>query len=112
MSLRKSLGKSALFALCAMLASFTLTTFTSTPALARDIKQIRFAVDLTYPPFESKQADGKLAGFDIDLGNALCDQMKVKCVWVENSFDGMIPGLKARKFDAVLSDNGASPTSV
>ncbi len=89
-----------------MLASFTVTTFTSTPALAREIKQIRFAVDPTYPPFESKQADGKLAGFDIDLGNALCEQMKVKCVWVENSFDGMILGLKARKFDAVLSDMG------
>lgn len=73
---------------------------------ARELTQIRFAVDPSYPPFESKQADGKLVGFDIDLGNALCAEMKVKCVWVENNFDGMIPGLKARKFDAVLSDMG------
>ena len=70
------------------------------------IDQVRFAVDPTYPPFESKTPQGKLVGFDIDLGNALCAQMKAKCVWVESQFDGMIPALKARKFDAILSDMG------
>jgi lysine/arginine/ornithine transport system substrate-binding protein len=95
-----SLKKSASLAMLAVLSAAAFS------AHSKEITQIRFAVDPTYPPFESKQADGKLAGFDIDLGNALCEQMKVKCVWVENSFDGMIPGLKARKFDAVLSDMG------
>jgi lysine/arginine/ornithine transport system substrate-binding protein len=102
-----SLKKSASSALCAMLASLAVVSaFAPTSAHAKELTQIRFAVDPTYPPFESKQADGKLVGFDIDLGNALCEQMKLKCVWVENTFDGMIPGLKARKFDAVLSDMG------
>ena len=72
------------------------------------LTEVRFAVDPTYPPFESKTADGKLVGFDIDLGNALCKQMDVKCVWVTNEFDGMIPALKARKFDAILSDMGVT----
>ncbi|MEN3754595.1 transporter substrate-binding domain-containing protein [Mangrovibacter sp. SLW1] len=54
-------------------------------------------------PFESKTSTGALTGFDIDLGNAICAQMQVKCQWVENSFDGLIPALKARKFDAILS---------
>nr|WP_154325428.1 ABC transporter substrate-binding protein [Pantoea sp. 201603H] len=66
-------------------------------------QQLRFGVDPTFPPFESKAADGTLQGFDIDIGNAICQQMKVKCVWVQTSFDGMIPALKARKFDAILS---------
>lgn len=70
------------------------------------IDQVRFAVDPTYPPFESKTPKGELVGFDIDLGNALCAQMQAKCVWVESQFDGMIPALKARKFDAILSDMG------
>ncbi|WP_370659880.1 ABC transporter substrate-binding protein [Candidatus Pantoea multigeneris] len=70
------------------------------------IEQIRFAVDPTYPPFESKTPQGKLVGFDIDLGNALCAQIQAKCVWVESQFDGMIPALKARKFDGILSDMG------
>ncbi|WP_244850131.1 ABC transporter substrate-binding protein [Caballeronia sp. SL2Y3] len=105
MSQKKFVSKSASFALRAMLAALAITSFS---AHAKDITQIRFAVDPSYPPFESKQPDGKLVGFDIDLGNALCAQMKVKCVWVENNFDGMIPGLKARKFDAVLSDMGVT----
>jgi polar amino acid transport system substrate-binding protein len=64
---------------------------------------IRFGVDPSYPPFEQKQPDGSLSGFDIDLGNALCAQIKVRCVWVEQNFDGMIPALKAQKFDGILS---------
>ncbi|HHG8772196.1 TPA: ABC transporter substrate-binding protein [Raoultella planticola] len=70
------------------------------------IDQIRFAVDPTYPPFESKTSQGKLVGFDIDLGNALCAQIQARCVWVESQFDSMIPALKGRKFDAILSDMG------
>ena len=75
-------------------------------AASASIERIRFAVDPTYPPFESKTADGRLVGFDIDLGNALCSRLKTKCVWVESQFDAMIPALKARKFDAILSDMG------
>ncbi|MDN0083761.1 ABC transporter substrate-binding protein [Crenobacter sp. SG2305] len=75
----------------------------STSALAKDLTTIRFGTDPTYAPFESKAPDGKLVGFDIDLGNAICAKLKVKCVWVENAFDGMIPALKSKKFDGVLS---------
>src|SRR6202162_5989215 len=71
---------------------------------AKDWKVIRFGVDPSYPPFESKAPDGSLVGFDIDLGNALCAKLNAKCVWVENDFDGMIPALQARKIDAILSD--------
>jgi lysine/arginine/ornithine transport system substrate-binding protein len=71
---------------------------------AKDWKVIRFGVDPSYPPFESKAPDGSLVGFDIDLGTALCAKLNAKCVWVENDFDGMIPALQARKIDAVLSD--------
>ncbi|WP_413739070.1 ABC transporter substrate-binding protein [Sodalis sp. RH21] len=66
-------------------------------------QQIRFGTDATFPPFEYKAADGSLRGFDIDLGNAICTHLKVKCVWVENGFDGLIPALHARKFDAIIS---------
>ena len=76
---------------------------TSFGAFAKDWKEVRFGVDASYAPFESKAPDGKLIGFDIDLGNEICTRMKAKCVWVENDFDGMIPALKAKKFDGVLS---------
>ena len=70
---------------------------------AKDWKVIRFGTESSYAPFEYKTPDGKLTGFDVDLGNAICAKLKAKCVWVENSFDGMIPALKAKKFDGILS---------
>lgn len=72
-------------------------------ASAKELKEIRFGVSPDSPPFEQKMADGQPAGFDIDLGNAICEKLKAECVWVENDFDGMIPALKAKKFDGVLS---------
>ncbi|WP_130833438.1 ABC transporter substrate-binding protein [[Erwinia] mediterraneensis] len=71
--------------------------------------ELRFGVDPTFPPFESKAVDGSLQGFDIDLGNAICAQAKVKCVWVQTGYDGIIPALKARKFDAILSAMSMTP---
>ncbi|OWY37670.1 ABC transporter substrate-binding protein [Xenophilus sp. AP218F] len=72
-------------------------------AYAKDWKEIRFGVDASYAPFESKAPNGQIVGFDVDLGNEICHRLKAKCVWVENDFDGMIPALKAKKFDGVLS---------
>jgi lysine-arginine-ornithine-binding protein len=81
----------------------------ATSAFAKDWTTVRFGVDASYPPFESKSTDGKLVGFDIDLGNEICKRMNAKCVWVESEFDGMIPALKARKFDGVLSSMSMTP---
>lgn len=81
----------------------------SASVYAKDWSTLRFGVDASYPPFESKAADGKLVGFDIDLGNEICRRLQAQCVWVENDFDGMIPALKARKFDGVLSSMTTTP---
>lgn len=77
-------------------------------ASAKEWTTIRIGVDPTYPPFESTATDGSVKGFDIDLGNALCAKLKAKCVWVSSSFDGLIPGLQARKFDVILSSMAAT----
>ncbi|CAB3970649.1 MULTISPECIES: ABC transporter substrate-binding protein [Burkholderia] len=81
----------------------------ATSASAKEWSTVRFGVDASYAPFESKSTDGKLAGFDIDLGNEICKRLNAKCVWVESAFDGMIPALKARKFDGVLSSMSMTP---
>ncbi|AYC32285.1 ABC transporter substrate-binding protein [Pseudomonas cavernae] len=72
-------------------------------AMADDAKPLRIGIEAAYPPFAFKTPDGNISGFDYDIGNALCEEMKVKCVWIEQEFDGLIPALKVRKFDAVLS---------
>ncbi|UVE19139.1 ABC transporter substrate-binding protein [Pseudomonas sp. LS44] len=72
-------------------------------AIADDAKPLRIGIEAAYPPFASKAPDGSIVGFDYDIGNALCEEMKVKCKWIEQEFDGLIPALKVRKFDAILS---------
>ena len=74
----------------------------STLALAES-KDLKVAIDPTYEPFTFKTADGKPTGFDVDIATALCEQIKRKCVFVEQPWDGMIPGLLARKYDVIIS---------
>ncbi|XKE46241.1 transporter substrate-binding domain-containing protein [Halomonas organivorans] len=64
---------------------------------------IRLAVDVPYEPFEYKLPDGTLTGFEVELGNAVCEYLDEECTWVEQPWDGMIPALQARKFDAIMS---------
>jgi polar amino acid transport system substrate-binding protein len=82
--------------LSAMLA---LTTFA-----ARADDTIRFGVAAEpYPPFTSKDASGKWVGFEVDLMDAVCANLKVKCEIVEVAWDGIIPALQANKFDVIWS---------
>ncbi|MGO3396717.1 MAG: ABC transporter substrate-binding protein [Serratia proteamaculans] len=72
-------------------------------------KVIKLGIDPTFPPLEYKTAQGALTGFGVDIAQALCDEMQAKCVWVESSWDGMIPGLQAKKFDAIASSMTITP---
>lgn len=66
-------------------------------------KDLKVAIDPTYEPFTFKTADGKPTGFDVDIASALCEQVKRKCVFVEQVWDSMIPGLQAKKYDVIIS---------
>jgi arginine/ornithine transport system substrate-binding protein len=66
-------------------------------------KKLRIGVEGAYPPFSEIDTTGKLKGFDIDITNALCAQMKRECELVQLAFDGMIPALQSRKIDAVIA---------
>lgn len=72
-------------------------------------KTIRIATEGAYPPFNYTNADGSLAGYDIDVANALCDQMQAKCEIVAQDWDGIIPGLLAQKYDAVVAGMSITP---
>ena len=65
--------------------------------------ELKVAIDPTYEPFTFKTADGKPTGFDVDIAEALCAEMKRKCVYVEQVWDSMIPGLQAKKYDVIIS---------
>ena len=64
---------------------------------------IRIATEGAYPPWNSKSEDGKLIGFEVELANWLCIYMERDCKIVEQDWDGMIPALVMRKFDAIMA---------
>ncbi|SDJ70045.1 arginine/ornithine transport system substrate-binding protein [Billgrantia gudaonensis] len=68
-----------------------------------EVRDIRIGVDVPYEPMEYRTPDGELTGFDIDLGNAMCEEIGIQCEWVVQGWDGIIPGLMARKYDAIMS---------
>lgn len=70
---------------------------------------IHFASSATYPPFESLDADNQIVGFDIDLANALCKQMKAQCTFTNQAFDSLIAALKFKKYHAVISGLDITP---
>ncbi len=73
-------------------------------AAARAQDTIRFGIAAEpYPPFTSKDASGKWVGFEVDLMDAICAEMKTKCEIVEVAWDGIIPALQANKFDVIWS---------
>ena len=70
---------------------------------AKDWTKVRIGVEGAYPPFSEVTPDGKLIGFDIDIANALCEEMKVECELVTQDWDGIIQQLNNRKYDAIVA---------
>ena len=80
-----------------ILASIVLL---STTVLADKIK---IGTEGAYPPWNAKDASGNLIGFEVDLAKELCTIMGHECTIVEQDWDGMIPALLMRKFDAIMA---------
>ena len=85
-------------------AMFATAAFNVTAA-----DKINFGSSATYPPFESLDANNQIVGFDIDLAKALCKQMQAECTFTNHAFDSLIPSLKFRKYDAVISGMDITP---
>lgn len=66
-------------------------------------EKLRIATEGAYPPFNELRPDGSLAGFDVDMAKAICADMKADCEFVKQDWDGLIPGLLARKFDLIAA---------
>jgi len=92
-----------------LLIGLFLTFLMNAIAMADSSKVLRFATEATYPPFEFIDESGKIQGFDIDIANAICQQMKVQCTFSNQSFSSLIPSLKLGKFDALAAALGVTP---
>ena len=66
-------------------------------------EKIKIGTEGAYPPWNSKDASGKLIGFEVELAYTLCRYIGQQCEIVEQDWDGMIPALIMRKFDAIMA---------
>ena len=89
------------------LAAMTFAALAA-PAGAKDWKEIRIGTEGAYPPFNNLNAKGEVEGFEIDYGNMLCAKMKVKCTWVAQDWDGIIPALLSSKYDIIIAGMNAT----
>ena len=71
--------------------------------ISANADKIRIGTEGAYPPWNAKDESGKLIGFEVELANFLCIYMKADCTIVEQDWDGMIPGLIMRKYDAIMA---------
>ncbi|GAB5507985.1 MAG: ABC transporter substrate-binding protein [Rhizobiaceae bacterium] len=91
----KALHKAALLGVAIAMGAVT--------SASADVTKIRWGTEAGYKPFMFKTADGELTGFDYDIGNAICEVLEAECTWTEQAWDGIIPALNARKYDAILA---------
>lgn len=70
---------------------------------ARAQDSYRIATEGSYPPWSFKDSQGTLQGWDVDIANALCEKMQARCEIVAQDWDGILPGLMARKYDLIVA---------
>lgn len=79
------------------------------PGSIKNAGKLSMGLDDSYPPMEYRDDQNKLVGFDVDLGNAICNKLGIKAQWVPTAFDGIPAALQANKFNMILSALSDTP---
>jgi octopine/nopaline transport system substrate-binding protein len=75
---------------------------TAGTALAQN-RKVKIATEGAYAPWNFTNAAGKLEGFEIELAADLCKRASLDCEMVAQDWDGIIPSLTAKKYDAIMA---------
>ena len=80
-----------------------LTAILLGASVTASAQELTFAMEPSYPPFETTNEKGEIIGFDVDVANAICKEIQAECKFKGEAFDALIPNLKAKRFDASIS---------
>ncbi|WP_407309475.1 transporter substrate-binding domain-containing protein [Pseudomonas sp. nanlin1] len=84
------------------MAVLFVSAWLTSPVVAAEAP-LRTAVDATFAPHAMPNLDGGLQGFNIDMGNAVAQQMGRTLNIEAAEFSGLIPGLNAKRYDFILA---------
>lgn len=97
------MSKRRTMALGYFLAALGVAALSAPPLAIAETNKLRLATEAAAPPLNYIGKDGRLTGFDVDFGNAICKVMAVECEWVIEEWDDLISGLYQRRYDAIVS---------
>lgn len=103
------IGAGLLFSTALIACSGQKSDTSAADADKNDQNTLVIATEANYMPFNGTTADGKIIGFDVDVINAVCEEMKTKCQVVAQDWDGLLPGLLTKKYDAVIAGMSITP---
>ena len=86
-----------------VLGSALLLTAAVSSISVQAADKVRFVTEGAWAPFNFIDSAGMPQGFDVDIARALCSRMEADCEILTQDWDGLIPGLKVRKFDAIIA---------
>ena len=67
------------------------------------MKQLRFVTEDDYPPFNFALESGELAGFNVDLARAICEELGLSCTIQRRRWDLLVPALNDNQADAAIA---------
>lgn len=103
------IGAGLLFSTALIACSGQKSDTSATDTDKNDQNTLVIATEANYMPFNGTTADGKIIGFDVDVINAVCEEMKTNCQVVAQDWDGLLPGLLTKKYDAVIAGMSITP---
>lgn len=91
------------------LGALAAAALAAQPARAQQRPVLRFAVEGANPPWNFVTPQGQVAGIDVEIANEICRRLDVTCQVMAQNWDGIIPGLLANRFDAIIAGMAMTP---
>ena len=86
-----------------LIISAVIWGMTAGLSLADGHSVIRMGTEGAYPPWNFVDDNGEIAGFERELGDELCKRAELKCEWVKNDWDSIIPNLVSGNYDTIIA---------